>query len=137
MEDKHFYFAVQTECHDDRMHKMCTFTDEENERLSSEAIDDGYGVSKFDLIGFYEKGKFILRSQRMKEMYPAFDWSELCDITDVKEDYLVFGSSSGFLHHANQYVQAMGYCHAVDGWMFVEGFKRKRDCDYITLKFVL
>lgn len=136
MEDKNFYFAVKTERHDDKMYEMCKFDDEENERLSSKAIVDIYGSTDFDLLGFYEKGMFTFRSRLMSHMYRSFKWMELRDITDGNTDYLVFGSSSGLVHHANQYVQAMGYCHVAEGWMTVEGFKRKHNCDYIVLNFI-
>ena len=127
-----FFFIVKTGYHD-RMRDMCILTDSENERISSEAIGDLYESDELDLVGFYDCEKhFSYRSEHMKTKHSEFI-DKVFDLNN--EDYLVFESNNGTIDHVNDYVINMKYCHVFKGEIYVRGFKKVDDVDYVYLEF--
>jgi hypothetical protein len=137
MVDREYFFAVKTG-YFDTMRKVCKFTPEENERLSSAAIDDMYGATDLDLIGFYENNTFT--SLPIVSKYKTFDEGVLRVLQErtfiaVRDKYLVFGSSSGIVGFISNYVSEMKYCHVFKDEIFVQGFMKQESSEYIVLEY--
>jgi hypothetical protein len=126
-----FFFIVKTGYH----RQMNPISDEDNERISSDATDDGYESNELDLIGFFNKGGvFSYRSQKMTEKYSRIFIQNTFELEKGGE-YLVFASNYGTIDHVRNYIVEMNFCHVAEGETFVRGFKKSNKDDYILLEF--
>ena len=141
-QSKLFYFFVKTGSHE-KMRGLCSFDDAENERISAEATGDGYDSHELDLVGRFIRQpvtfensnplEFKFRSAKMAEKYSSImEWQPFDCLND---DYLVFASSHGSLGYVNKYVAEMKFCNVFIGEIFVQGFKKIGNADYILLEF--